>query len=96
MLAPHLGSIAHSVNLYKVLLSNLYKVLLSKYRSVTTTQFHQHSCKHGVEHFIITHGPPMFAKVRWLPPDKLKVAKKKNFQQCYMVSLGIIRPSSSP
>ena len=85
MLAPHLGTIAHPVN--------QYKVLLSKYSSVITTQFHQHSCKHGVEHFIITHGPPVFAKARWLPPDKLKVAKKEFFN---MVSLGIIRPSFSP
>ena len=85
MFAPHLGTIAHPVN--------QYKVLLSKYPSVTTTQFHQHSCKYGVEHFITTHGPPMFAKARRLPPDKLKVAKKE-FSN--MVSLGIIRPSSSP
>ena len=85
MLAPHLSTIAHPVN--------QYKVLLSKYPSITTTQFHQHFCKHGVEHFIITHGPPVFVKARRLPPDKLKVAKKE-FSN--MVSLGIIRPSSSP
>ena len=84
MLAPHLGTIAHPVN--------QYKVLLSKYSSVTTTQFHQHSCKHGVKHFVTTHGPPVFAKARQLPPEKLKVTKK---ELSNMVSLGIIRPSSS-
>ena len=84
MLAPHLGTIAHPIN--------QYKVLLCKYPSFTTTQFHQHSCKHGVEHFITTHGPPVFAKARWLPPDKLKVARKE-FSN--LVSLGIIRLSSS-
>ena len=45
------------------------------------------------EHFITTHGPSLFAKARRLPPDKLKVARKE-FSN--MVSLGIIRPSSSP
>ena len=85
MLAPHLGTIAHPINKFNVLISN--------YPSVTTTQFHRHSPKHGVEHSITTHGPPLFAKARRLPPDKLKVARKE-FSN--MVSLGIIRPSSSP
>ena len=85
MLAPHLGTIAHPINKFKELISN--------YPSVTTTQFHQHSPKHGVEHFITTHSPPLFAKAQRLPPDKLKVAKKE-FSN--MVSLGIIRASSSP
>src|SRR5215470_8795448 len=49
--------------------------------------------KHNVQHHIITKGPPVFAKPRRLPPEKLKVAKAQ-FQQ--MLDLGLIRPSDSP
>lgn len=47
---------------------------------------------HDTVHYIETTGPPVFAKARRLPPDKLKTAKRE-FQQ--MIDLGICRPSKS-
>ena len=44
-------------------------------------------------HHIITSGPPVFSKPRPLPPDKYQIAKTE-FD--HLLSLGIVRPSSSP
>ncbi|CAH8493835.1 unnamed protein product [Dicrocoelium dendriticum] len=49
--------------------------------------------KHEVTHHIITHGPPVTARPRRLPPDKLATAKAE-FE--HMLRLGIVRPSNSP
>ena len=49
--------------------------------------------KHGIEHFISTRGPPVYARARRLSPEKLLIAKTE-FQK--MESMGIIRRSSSP
>ncbi|KRX13062.1 Retrovirus-related Pol polyprotein from type-2 retrotransposable element R2DM [Trichinella nelsoni] len=43
-------------------------------------------------HHILTHGPPVFARPRRLPPDRLELARKE-FD--ILLDLGIIRPSSS-
>ena len=51
------------------------------------------SVRHGVEHFITTTYPPVYAKARRLPPDKLAVAKAE-FNT--MEEMGIIRRSDSP
>ncbi|CAH8551317.1 unnamed protein product [Dicrocoelium dendriticum] len=48
--------------------------------------------KHEVRHHIVTTGPPVSAKLRRLPPDKLQAAKRE-FKQ--MINLRIIRPSNS-
>ena len=49
--------------------------------------------QHKTEHVIETTGPPVAAKARRLPPDKLKAAKLA-FQT--MLSSGKARPSKSP
>ena len=49
--------------------------------------------KHSVRHHIETTGKPVHARVRRLPPDKLKAAKIA-FDK--MLAEGIIRPSNSP
>ena len=48
--------------------------------------------KHSVTHHITTTGPPVSARFRRLPPERLKAAKQE-FQ--HMLQQGIIRPSSS-
>ncbi|KRZ82123.1 Retrovirus-related Pol polyprotein from transposon opus [Trichinella sp. T8] len=47
---------------------------------------------HSIQHHILTHGPPVFARPRRLPPDRLELARKE-FD--ILLDLGIIRPSSS-
>ena len=49
--------------------------------------------KHSVLHHIATTGPPVHARPRRLPPERLRIAKHE-FD--HMVELGIVRPSSSP
>ncbi|KRX51768.1 Retrovirus-related Pol polyprotein from transposon [Trichinella sp. T9] len=46
----------------------------------------------NTKHHILTHGPPVFARPRRLPPDRLELARKE-FD--ILLDLGIIRPSSS-
>ena len=48
--------------------------------------------KHTVEHHLSTKGPPVHARARRLPPDRLAAAKAE-FE--HMMNVGIIRPSSS-
>jgi hypothetical protein len=48
---------------------------------------------HGVEHFIVTSGPPIAQKFCRLDPEKLAVAKS-DFDK--MEAEGIIRRSTSP
>ena len=45
--------------------------LLANFQDVTMPSFSNPSPKHGVELFIPTNGPPLHARVRQLPPDKL-------------------------
>ena len=59
----------------KLHLSVWYTVL--RVPDSTVPKFSQPSTKHGVEHFIITEGPPIHAHARRLPPDKLALAKTK-------------------
>ena len=49
--------------------------------------------QHSVYHHIQVTGPPVFCRPRRLDPAKLKTAKEQ-FQQ--LLSLGVIRPSTSP
>lgn len=68
---------------YRDLLSQFPGVLKENYSKPTST---------NVEHVIHTKGPPIAAKMRRLPPDKLAEAKRV-FQE--LVDLGICRPSKS-
>lgn len=83
--APHLDAIsAHT---------DKYSMLLAEFPAITVPNFSQSSAKHGIEHFIPTKGPPVHARARRLPPDKLALAKAE-FDR--MEAMGIIRRSSSP
>ena len=79
LLVPHLGYITNS--------TDKCASLIAKFPAVTTPQLTQLAPKHGVEHFILTQGPPVHAKARRLPHDKLALAKAE-FDN--MQSLGII------
>ena len=85
LLVPHLGSITNP--------TDKYASLLAKFPAITNPHFTQVAPKHGVEHFIPTQGPPVHARARRLPPDRLVIAKAEFHN---MQALGIIRPSSSP
>lgn len=67
--------------------------LFREYPSICHPTIAFQEVKHGVEHHIVTCGPPVTARPRRLPPDKLKAAKAE-FE--HMLRLGIIRPSNSP
>ena len=82
---PHLDAISSS--------TDQYDLLLAEFPDITTPNFVQSPTKHGIEHFITTKGPPVHARARRLPPDKLAAAKSE-FDN--MEAMGIIRRSSSP
>lgn len=83
--APRLDAISSS--------TDRYDLLLAEFPDITTPNFVQSQAKHGIEHFITTKGPPVHARARRLPPDKLAAAKAE-FDS--MEAMGIIRRSSSP
>ena len=72
---------------------NRFDKLLQNRPVLTTPAFHKKRPAHGVQLHISTTGPPLHARARRLPPDKLEMAKKE-FQ--LMEKLGIIRKSRSP
>ena len=82
--AQHLDAISIS--------TNQYDILLAEFPDITTPNFVHSTTKHGVEHFITTRGPPVHARARRLPPDRLAVAKSEFGR---MEAMGIIRRSSS-
>ena len=67
--------------------------LLAEFPSLTKPCCYDLPVKHSVEHHIVTTGPALHARTRRLAPDRLATARAE-FQ--HMLSLGIIRPSSSP
>ena len=84
-IVPHLDAIAFS--------NDPYNLLLANFPEITTPNFIQSPTRHGVQHFITTKGPPVHARARRLPPDKLAIAKAE-FDR--MEKMGIVRKSSSP
>ncbi|XP_059840661.1 uncharacterized protein LOC132402099 isoform X2 [Hypanus sabinus] len=83
--APHHGSITLS--------DNDFTRVLADFPSVLAPQFTAAMPRPGVQHHIPTQGPPLHARARRLPPDKLRLAKEE-FQR--MEELGIILRSDSP
>ena len=70
--------------------------LLAEFPSVTnkdSVQFASTNPPHGVQHHILTEGPPVFAKARRLDPEKLAAAKAEFLA---MEKAGIVRCSDSP
>ncbi|GFR61289.1 retrovirus-related Pol polyprotein [Elysia marginata] len=56
-------------------LLNEFSSLLQEFPELLTPHFHQSTNIHGVEHHIVTHGPPTHARARRLDPEKLAAAK---------------------
>ena len=79
--------------LHHVASDDPYKRILDEFPAITRPEFSSPYVRHGVEHFIPTTGPPVHARARRLPPDKLAVAKEE-FRT--MEEMGIIRRSDSP
>lgn len=73
--------------------SNQYNAILARFPEISTPNFISSTTKHGVQHYIVTKGPPVHARARRLPPEKLAIAKAEFAK---MESMGILRRSSSP
>ena len=69
-----------------------YDALLAEFPSVTKPCTSPHPVRHSVTHHIRTTGPPVHARARRLPPDRLRIARNE-FEQ--MMEQGIIQPSDS-
>ena len=72
---------------------NEYADLLQEFPELLTPHFNNPLNKHGVEHHIVTHGPPTHAHARRLDKDKLSAAKAEFLK---MEEMGIVRRSKSP
>ena len=72
---------------------NWYSGLLQQFPELLTPCFQSSINKHGVEHHIVTHGPPTYARARRLDQEKLSAAKAEFLQ---MEEMGIVRRSKSP
>ena len=62
--------------------------LLLKFPDIFVPKFQATVNKHGVEHHIVTHGHPDFARPRRLPADKFSAAKDEFTK---MKEAGIVR-----
>lgn len=67
--------------------------LLQEFPEVLIPRFDSTVNKHGVEHHVITNGPPVHARARRLDAVKLAAAKEEFAK---MEHMGIIRRSNSP
>lgn len=72
--------------------SHRYANILHQYPNLLKENPAFHDPDHEYHHVIVTKGPPVSARPRRLPPDKLAQARQE-FQ--HMVDLGICRPSKS-
>jgi hypothetical protein len=72
---------------------NEFARLLQGRPELVTPTFSLDSPKHGIWHFIVTHGPPIHAQARRLSPEKL-IPTRDEFRT--LVELGIARRSNSP
>ena len=70
-----------------------FMAILQEFPSLTSPRPKDAPIKHTVQHYIPTTGPPVHARPRRLPPERLRVARQE-FD--HMLELGIIQPSASP
>ena len=82
-----------ALHLHHIASGDPYTCILDEFPAIMHPEFASPSVRHGVEHFITTTGPPVYAKACRLPLDKLAVAKAE-FNT--MEEMGIIRRSDSP
>lgn len=73
--------------------SNKFRKILQEFPAILKPTFSSTSVKHGVQHYVPTTGPPVYARARRLAPDKLAIAKREFLE---MEQMGIIRKSKSP
>ncbi|UYV64959.1 hypothetical protein LAZ67_3002565 [Cordylochernes scorpioides] len=75
--------------------SSLHSIgkILRQFSELTSQNLVKSPPRHSVTHHIVTKGPPIAAKPRRLPTDKLAAAKK---EFAFMMEKGICRPSKSP
>ena len=69
-----------------------YDALLAEFPAVTKPRYTSQPVRHTVTHHIRTIGPPVHARARRLPPDRLRIAKQE-FE--HMMEQSIVRPSDS-
>ena len=69
-----------------------YDALLAEFPAVTKPRYTSQPVRHTVTHHIRTIGPPVHARARCLPPDRLCTAKQE-FE--HMMEQSIVRPSDS-
>lgn len=86
------GSLGASVSGIHAPRSSRFETIIDDFPEVLVPRFSQISTKHGVEHHIVTSGPPLHARARRLDADKLAAAKAEFAR---MESMGIIRRSNS-
>ena len=67
-----------SLGLHHVTSDDPYSRLLEQFPTITRPEFSSKSVRHDVEHFIQTEGPPVHARARRLPPDKLVIGVQKD------------------
>ncbi|XP_061568530.1 LOW QUALITY PROTEIN: uncharacterized protein K02A2.6-like [Cololabis saira] len=72
---------------------NVFQRLLAEFPRLIKPVFSTATTRHGVEHYITTTGPPVFARARRLDTQKLAIAKE---EFASMERLGIVRRSKSP
>lgn len=72
---------------------NEYSNLLQQFPELISPHFDSSTNKHGVEHHIVSSGPPTHARARRLDQEKLSAAKAEFLK---MEELGIVRRSKSP
>ena len=68
------------------------ELLINKFPDILTPNFVSKTNKHGVEHHIVTTGPPVHSHARRLDSEKLETAKAEFLR---MEEMGIIRRSKS-
>ncbi|UYV71730.1 hypothetical protein LAZ67_9000142, partial [Cordylochernes scorpioides] len=82
-----------AVSIHLTIANSPYSRILRQFPELTSQNLVKSPPRHSVTHHIVTNGPPIAAKPRRLPTDKLAAAKK---EFAFMMEKGICRPSKSP
>ncbi|UYV82203.1 hypothetical protein LAZ67_21001326 [Cordylochernes scorpioides] len=82
-----------AVSIHLTIANSPYSRILRQFPELTNQNLVKSPPRHSVTHHIVTKGPPIAAKPRRLPTDKLAAAKK---EFAFMMEKGICRPSKSP
>ena len=72
---------------------NLFETLAADHQEVFQSNINTRDIKHAIEHYIVTNGPPVKAKVRRLSPEKLALFEQEIEQ---LLDDNILVPFPSP